>query len=473
MEYQRKWVILLTVLIMTIMSTLDSSIVNVALPVMTKDLGVSMGSIEWVVTSYLITICATILIFGKIGDINGKTTVFKIGVIGFTFGSLMCGLSNNLTVLIISRIIQALGSAAALSTNQGIITESFPPEERGRALGLIGSSVALGTMIGPTLGGFIVSGFKWNYIFLINIPIGIIAYVASQKILPKQSNNLSESLDYKGITLFIPSVILLFSGIILGQHLTYTNIYILLSFVISIILLALFIKCELKVEHPLLDINIFKNTLFTVSIICGFISFVAISGTNIILPFYLQDALKLSPGVTGLIMTVSPIVLGVMSPISGYLSDKFEAEKLTFVGLVVITIGLLLLSRLNIDTPILVIGIFIATMSAGAAMFQSPNNSLIMSTVPRDKLGVAGSINGLFRNIGMITGIALSTTLLYNRMSSKIGYKVLGYIQGREDVFIYGMKVVYMVVAGICFIGVILTLIRMLNKDRLAKNKMS
>ncbi|MGL5315147.1 MAG: MFS transporter [Peptostreptococcaceae bacterium] len=466
MEAKNKWGILFTVVIITFMSTLDSSIVNVALPVMNKDLGVSMGAIEWVVTSYLITICSTILFFGRIGDTKGKTKIFKLGIIIFTFGSLLCGLSNNLIMLIISRIIQATGAAAAMATNQGIITESFPIEERGRALGLMGTFVALGTMVGPTVGGMIVSVLKWNYIFLINIPIGAIAYVISIKTLPKYNSKSNVALDYKGIALFTIAIIMLFSSIILGQSISYANTFIVLAFFISITLLAIFIKIEKKMEYPLLDINIFKNKLFTVSIICGFTSFVAISGTNIIMPFYLQDALKLSPGITGLIMTVSPIILGVLAPISGYLSDKFECEKITFIGLVVLTIGLLLMSRFTIDTPIWLIVLFLAIMSAGSAMFQSPNNSLIMSTVPRDKLGIAGSINSLVRNLGMISGISLSTTLLYSRMSSKIGYKVLGYVEGRSDVFIYGMNSVYTVVALICLIVAILTLIRLLNKKK-------
>ena len=152
MRIKKEWAILLTVLPMTFMTTLDSSIVNVALPTMAKELNTSMSGIEWVVTSYLITICATILLFGKLGDILGKTRIFRIGIGIFTIGSLLCGFSNTLFMLILSRIIQAIGAGAAMATNQGIITETFPTNERGRALGMTGTAVALGTMVGPTLG---------------------------------------------------------------------------------------------------------------------------------------------------------------------------------------------------------------------------------------------------------------------------------------------------------------------------------
>lgn len=471
MEHKNKWTILFTVVIMTFMGTLDSSIVNVALPVMNKELGTTMSTIEWIVTSYLITVCAVILPFGKIGDTKGKTKVFKLGIIIFTLGSLMCGFAKDINFLIFARVVQAIGAAGTMSTNQGIVTESFPPNERGRALGMIGTFVALGTMVGPSLGGIIVSVLKWNYIFLINIPIGIIAFLISLKTLPNEVSKDNIPLDYKGTVLFILVITLLFGSIMLGQQYSYANIYIILSLLISIVLFLFFVKFEVKQEYPLLDISIFKNKLFTVSIICGFTSFIAISGTNIILPFYLQDAMKLSPGLTGILMTVSPIVLGILAPISGYLSDKFESEKITFIGLAVMTIGLLLMSTLKVNSPIWVIAIFLATTSAGSAMFQSPNNSLIMSTVEKDKLGIAGSINSLVRNLGMISGIALSTTLLYSKMSNKMGYKVLGYVEGREDVFSYGMKSVYIVVTIICLIGAILTLMRLLNKSKTEEPK--
>lgn len=471
MEHKNKWAILFTVVIMTFMGTLDSSIVNVALPVMNKELGTTMSTIEWIVTSYLITVCAVILPFGKIGDTKGKTKVFKLGIIIFTLGSLMCGFAKDINFLIFARVVQAIGASGTMSTNQGIVTESFPPNERGRALGMIGTFVALGTMVGPSLGGIIVSVLKWNYIFLINIPIGIITFLVSLKTLPNEVSKENIPLDYKGTILFILTIILLFGSIMLGQQYSYTNTYIILALLISIVLFLFFVKFEIKHEHPLLDISIFKNKLFTVSIICGFTSFIALSGTNIILPFYLQDTMKLSPGATGILMTVSPIVLGILAPISGYLSDKFESEKITFIGLVVMTIGLLLMSTLKVNSSILIVALFLATTSAGSAMFQSPNNSLIMSTVEKDKLGIAGSINSLIRNLGMISGIALSTTLLYSSMSNKMGYKVLGYVEGREDVFIYGMKIVYIVVTIICLLGAILTLMRLISKSKKEKLK--
>lgn len=464
MKMKKEWAILLTVLPMTFMTTLDSSIVNVALPTMSRELGTTMAGIEWVVTSYLITICATILLFGRLGDIVGKSKVFKIGIGVFTLGSLFCGLSNSLIMLILSRIIQAIGAGAAMATNQGIITETFPPTKRGRALGMTGTAVALGTMVGPTLGGLIVSVAPWEYIFLINIPIGILVYIGVLKVLNFKKITEKVLFDIKGTFLFMISIIMLFTSINFGQSIGYTNPIIMGAFVLSLVLLFIFIKVEQKIISPMLDINIFKNKLFSLSIFCGFTSFVSIGAINIILPFYYQDVLKLTPSSAGLMMTVSPIILAIVAPISGHLSDKLGSEKISCIGLSILTIGIFSLTIFNQYTSLIIVAIFVGLVSLGSGIFQSPNNSLIMSTVDKTKLGIAGSVNGLVRNLGTTTGVALSTSILYSRMSSKIGYKVSGYVEGRADIFIYAMRFVFAGIGCICLIGAILTLIRVVNK---------
>jgi EmrB/QacA subfamily drug resistance transporter len=471
MKIKKEWAILLTVLPMTFMTTLDSSIVNVALPTMARELGTTMAGIEWVVTSYLITICATILLFGRFGDIIGKSKVFKIGIGVFTLGSLLCGISNSLSMLILSRIVQAIGAGAAMATNQGIITETFPPNERGRALGMTGTAVALGTMVGPTLGGLIVSVAPWKYIFLINIPIGILVYIGVIKVLNFKKVKEKVPFDIKGTILFMISVILLFTSINFGQSIGYTNPIIIGAFIISCLLLFIFIKIEKKIENPMLDISIFKNKLFSLSIFCGFTSFVSIGAINIILPFYYQDVLKLTPSAAGLMMTVSPIILAVVAPLSGYLSDKIGSERISFLGLSILTFGIFSLTILTENTSLLVVAIVVGLLSLGSGIFQSPNNSLIMSTVDKTKLGIAGSINGLVRNIGTTTGIALSTSLLYSMMSSKMGYHVVGYIEGRADVFIYAMRFVFTGIGFICLIGAILTLLRVINRKSRIENE--
>jgi len=471
---KNRWVILFIVVMVTFMCTLDSSIVNVALPIMAKLLNITSGSIQLVVTSYLIVISATILVFGRLGDMVGKTKVFKFGIALFTLGSLFCGITGSLQVLIFARVIQGIGAAGTMANSQGIITEVFSVNERGRALGITGTFVALGTLIGPPLGGVIVDATSWQYIFLINVPIGIITLFYSFKILPKGHKIVKGKLDGFGALLFMFAIVPLFVALGQGQQVGFTNPIILLSFLIAIISFVAFIKVEKKRENPLLQLQIFKNKLFSLSIFCGFISFVAIFCSIIIQPFYLQDVMKFSPASTGLVLMIFPLILSVVSPISGLLSDKIGSEILTFIGLVVTSFGLLLMSTLNEQSSILSMVFFIGVMSIGNGLFQSPNTSLIMSTVPKDKLGIAGSVNALVRNLGMVCGIALATTILYSGMSYKIGYHVSDYVAGRNDAFIYGMKIVYITAAAICIIGAILTFLRLFrSKAKLAKTQES
>jgi len=459
--YKKRWIILLTTVLLTFMATLDGSIVNVALPVMAERLSVSMASIEWVVTSYLIVIVGTILIFGRLADIKGKTTIFKLGIVIFTIGSLACGISNSLTMLVFSRGLQAIGAAGTMSTSHGIITHVFPSKERGRALGLNGTFVALGSMVGPPIGGIIVSILSWQYIFFINVPVGILALILAMKTLPKSNSNSNEKLDVKGAVLFGLTMILLFGSLTFGKEVGYENKLVILSFIVSIVLFILFIRVEKRIAAPLLKLEIFNNTLFSLSVFCAFISFVAISCSNIILPFYLQYVMKLTPSFAGIVMMVSPLILSIAAPISGYMSDRVGSELLTLLGLTGTSVGLFLLSTITEYSHLGFLIAFIAIMTVGNAMFQSPNNSLVMSTVDKDKLGIAGSINALVRNLGMVFGISLSTTLLYSLMSYKMGYHVTGYIEGRDDLFVYGMQYVYIAAGVICAIGAVLTAFRL------------
>lgn len=465
-QNKNRWLILFVVVMISFMATLDGSIVNVALPVMTKALNVTSASIQLVVTSYLVAISATILIFGRLGDIFGKTNIFRFGIAVFTVGSLLCGLTNSLPVLILARVVQAIGAAGAMANSQGIVAEVFPANERGRALGIMGTFVALGSLIGPPLGGFLVDVASWESIFLINIPIGIITLFFSIKIFPKVHSEKKEKLDGAGAILFMLTIVPLFIALGQVQEAGIKSPVILGGFFVAAISFILFLTVEKRREAPLLQLSIFQNKLFSLSIFCGFLSFLAMFCSNIMLPFYLQDAMGFSPAKAGLILMTYPLILSVVAPVSGYLSDKIGSEVLTFIGLFVLSIGLFLMSTLSENASLTTMILFIGVMSLGGGLFQSPNNSLIMSTVPRDKLGVAGGINALVRNLGMVCGIVLATNVLYNRMSYKIGYHVNDFVDGRSDVFIYGMKIVYILAALLCMIGVVLTAFRLVHSKK-------
>jgi EmrB/QacA subfamily drug resistance transporter len=458
-----RWIVLLITAVATFMSTLDSSIVNVALPEMAKELGVGTGTIAWVVSAYLITITVCVLLFGRLGDIRGQGKIFRFGLVVFTAGSLLCGFSHNFTFLLAARCVQAVGAGATMANSQGIITRTFPQEERGRALGINGAFVALGLLAGPALGGFIMTAASWEYLFWINVPIGIAAFLANLKFSGPEDTRSEEHLDLKGFLFFTLCMVPLFIALEYGQTVGYDSPMILICFLLAAVSGAAFYIAERRCEQPVLDFDIFRNVWFSISIFCAFTSFVALSCSNIILPFYLQNALAMSPGQASLYMTIYPLILALVAPLSGYLSDKFGPETLTLVGLVLTSLGLFLMSWLRENPAPWVLILFIGTMSVGNGLFQSPNNSLVMSMVPKEKLGVGGSVNALVRNLGMVVGIAVSTSILYSGMSAKIGHRVTGYVEGRNDAFFYGMRLAYITAACICFVGAVITGIRMIR----------
>lgn len=461
---KKKWLILFNVALVTFICCVDSSSVNVALPIMAKALGVGMASIEWVVTINLLVIICFILVFGRLGDIKGKDLVFKWGIGIFLVGSLICCSSQNFTMLIIGRMVEGFGASATMANSQGIIAQVFPSTERGRALGISGSCVALGTMLGPAVGGIIITHFSWNMIFMLNVPLALISLLLSFKLIPKMAGKNEAKLDIKGSLLFMVFITTVYMGVKFLQGGNEAHLWSVVAFGMAFIMGIIFMRTEKNMAEPMLELSLFKNKLFSVSVFCAFLSFFALSCNNFIQPFYLQKVLGISPAMTGMILMVYPIFMSIIAPCSGYLSDKIGSEMLGFIGLATSSTGLLVLSFLSVDSTLVHFMLGVALMAVGTGLFQSPNTSLIMSTVPKDKLGVAGSINGLVRNLGMIFGISLSTMLLYNLMSMQLGFPVTDYIDGRGDVFVYGMRWVYRFASAICFVGVILTGLRWREK---------
>ena len=469
-KHNNMWLILIATCLFTFMSTLDGSIVNIAMPTMSKDLAISMNEAEWIVSVYMITICCLLIFWGRISDTIGKIKIFKIGTLIFILGSLFCGISSTLEMLLISRIIQATGASMTMATNYGIITENFPPEMRGRSLGVLGSFVSLGSIAGPGIGGVIIQKYTWHYIFLINIPIGIFAFVLGYFVFPKsKKKDIPLNLDYLGFILFDMFIISLFMGIFIGQVIGFTKLSIIILFIIAVCTFVGFIIREKGAKNHLIDLTIFNNKSFSVGLTCAILIFSSNLFMNTLLPFYLQDTLKLSSLMSGFILMCVPIAMVIVAPISGALSDKIGAEGLTFLGLFIVSISQLLFILIGLKTTISHLVLLTLLAGTGVALFQSPNNSIIMSSVEHNHLGIAGSINSLARNIGMVTGLSLSTTILYSSMTQKAGYKVNGYINGRDDLFLYGMHIAFLVSFSLCFIAFIINGIRLYRKKSIPK----
>lgn len=457
---KNRWWILVSVAMFTFMSTLDSSIVNIALPTISKEMSVPMNQVEWVVSIYLMVVCACLLLFGKIGDSFGKIKVYRIGTVIFTIGSLLCGFNQSLSFLLFARVVQSIGASMTMATNSGIITEVFPLNERGRALGAVGAFVSLGAIAGPGIGGLILSNFSWSYIFWINVPVGLVTILIGEKFLPKDITKTKEKIDFSGFACIAIAIMTFFGGIFLGQESGFGSLQSYLLFIIAVIALGLFIMVERKRKSPLIKFAIFKNKIFTLSLLSAVLIFASNFFVNVVIPFYLQDARKLSASYAGLLMMVFPLLMVVGAPLSGYLTDKIGPGILTFGGLLLLCCTSLMYMFLDMNSPIWYYVIATAIMGLGNALFQSPNNTMVMSSVEKQDLGVAGSMNSFARNLGMVIGIALSTTILYRGMSEAYGERVTTYLANRPDIFIVGMRETFFVAFLLCVAAFILTILR-------------
>lgn len=269
-------------------------------------------------------------------------------------------------------------------------------------------------------------------------------------------------------TLFI---LLLFAGLLLGQQYGYGKPWIVGSLAAALIVFAFFIRFEKRTVSPLLQLSMFRNPLFSLSIACGFLVFVSNACFNIIAPFYVQDILGLTPSQAGLLMMLFPIVMVVVAPLSGALSDKIGSELLTFIGLIVLIVAQLGMASLDDSSSVALAGTWMALLGLGSGLFQSPNNSLVMSRVPKTQLGIAGSINALIRNIGMVAGITLATTTLFGVMSARAGSRINDFNSVSPDLFLAGMHVVFLTAAAICLAGALLTGWRLWSARRSARTK--
>lgn len=325
---------LISIGIFIFMSTLDGSIVNIALPTMSRELHVSLAQVTWVVTIYLIVISAIILVFGRLGDLIGKVNVFKTGAIVFTIGSFFAGFNMGLGLpfLLLARVVQAIGASMFMATSFGLVAQIFPPETRARAMSINSMFVSVGSIAGPALGGLVLQVASWNYIFWVNVPVGIIAYILGTVTIPKEKAvGSARDIDVNGASKMGAFIVLFFLAINYGQIAGWTNPIVIGAVVLAIIMFVLFIRTENRKEKPLIDLNIFKTKLFSMSVITAMLNFTAATFASILMPFFLQEYKGYSAGFAGLVMTAYPIAMLISSPIAGVLADKYDKELITFV----------------------------------------------------------------------------------------------------------------------------------------------
>ncbi len=454
---EQRYKVLAAVMLGGIMGPIDASIVNVILPSITGFFDAPIATGQWVPQVYLLTISSLLLFFGRLGDILGYKRVYLAGLASFVLASGLCGLAPSIHWLIAFRALQGIGAGMMMSVPFAILTAVFPPHERGRALGINAISISAGLALGPTLGGLLTSLWSWRLAFLINIPIGIAGLLWARKVIPNLKGQPGR-IDIAGA---VSAFICLFSFLYFINQVQSKGMGLITGIAITtaVIAGACFLYIENRTPQPMVNLGLFRNRTFTLGTISSLLNFASQYILVFLTPFYLQRVVHYSPDKVGLLMTCFPLAVMVVAPFSGALSDRLGTRELAVAGAAICAAALLAMAFLPVTAPALAIGWRLALFGLGTGMFQSPNNSAVMGSVPRPHLGIASGIMGTARNTGMVMGIAAAGLVLYFLVPPAV--VVQEYLTGQEAVyFLSGMRHAYLFGAGLTALAALLSLMQ-------------
>ncbi len=470
-EHANKWAVLAILAIGIFMATLDTSIVNISLPTIAHYFGVPLnGAIEWVIIAYLVVIAGVLLTTGRLADMIGRKPIWVAGLIIFTTGSAICGASVTLGMLIAARALQGLGGAFIMAVSPAILTNAFPANERGRALGMNAVIVALGVSVGPTLGGLITEHFTWRWIFYVNIPFGIIGVIATLRVLTERMRWGRGRFDPLGAILLAIGLVALTLGLSFGQEWGWNSPLLISTLMVSILAIVALVVVERRVSNPIIDFSLLKRRVFLSANVSLILSFLALFAVSFMLPFYLEELRGFSTEEAGLLLTPLPLTIAVIAPFSGALADRIGTRWLAAGGLSVACFGLVLISQLNAHSPVWDIVWRLVVTGAGQATFQSPNNSALMGAAPRAQQGAASGFLATGRVVGQSISVALAgaifvtlggaaagRALAYNQTLQTLSPEQISFLQ---QTFTNGFHAAFIVCACVAAFGVLTSLVR-------------
>lgn len=455
------WWVVGTVCIGALMGQIDASIAQIILPALEVQFRASVGAVAWVSVAYLLVMAAMLPVAGWLADQQGRKRLYVFGLGLFGLGSTVCGFAPNLPVLIIARMVQALGGTLLSANSVALIVSAVGPGDRGKALGIQSAAQAIGLCIGPALGGLLLNTLGWRWVFWINVPISVVGWVAARWILPRTSDlPAPKPLDVLGVACLVPGLVFLFLALHVAGHAgTGPGVLVGYSLGAGICLVGL-VRRELRATSPLLDFALIRDRSFAAGSIAGLLSYVILFATFFVLPFVLVRAYGDSSFSTGLQLAIIPTVLAMMAPVGGILNDRFGARTPTVTGMLLIAAGLGALA-LALDGEAAGRGISLAglgLLGAGQGLFIAPNNSSVMSVARPDEKGQAGGLINLMRSLGMSLGISLGSVLLTGGSRHATVIELL-----------QGSRRTWLVLAGVAVVAAVLSGLRPSSGGKLGR----
>jgi EmrB/QacA subfamily drug resistance transporter len=420
-EQQRVRLIFGALLLVLFLASLDQTIVSTALPTIVGDLG-GISKLSWVVTAYLLSSTVVGPLYGKLGDLYGRKIVLQSAIVIFLVGSALCGVSQNMTELIVFRAIQGLGGGGLLVVTIAVVGDIIPPRDRGRYQGFFGAVFAVSTIVGPLLGGFFVDTVSWRWIFYVNLPLGLLALAVIGVAFQARSDHTRHTIDYAGAVLLAGglSAIVLYTSLG-GTTYAWGSDKMIALLALGFVLLAAFVFVEARAAEPILPLRLFRNHVFTVTSAVGFIIGLALFGALTYLPLYLQDVKGHSPTTSGLLLTPMMAGLLITSIGSGQLISRFGRYRpFPIAGTAIMSVGLWLLSRLQVDTSTLVTSAYMVVLGLGLGLVIQVLVLAVQNSVDYADLGVATSGSTLFRQIGGSIGVAIFGAIFANRLAANL-----------------------------------------------------
>ena len=440
---------LLVVVMASFLTPFASSSVYIALPSIGKEFALDAVTLSWIATSFLLATAMFLVPFGRIADISGRKRIFTCGIIIYTAVSLLLAISTSATMLISFRVLQGIGGAMTFGTAVAILTSVFPPRERGKALGIYVAAVYVGLSLGPPVGGFLTQYFGWRSVFLANVPVGLVAIaVVLWKLKGEWAEAKGEKFDLPGAIIYSLALAAIMYGFSLVPAMSG-------AWLIAIGTLGIlaFILWEMRTKSPVLNMNVFKNnSAFLFSNLAALINYSATSAERLLLSLYLQYIKGLDPQYAGLILVSQPIVMAILSPVAGRLSDRIKPRLIASAGMALTTIGLTLLTFLSQNTGLDFILVSLTTLGLGFAFFSSPNTNAIMSSVDKKFYGVASATVGTMRVVGQM--LSLGTAMLLFAL-------YIGRVQITPEyypLFLKSVKIAFIIFAVLCFGGIFASL---------------